>query len=121
MNPFEIIDNINEKKGFLDKDQLDDYVPFVVNRALSFQKDNIFHANQMNMLQGLDPDLAYTYLYYTIPKKKRWGKWEKFKMSPAIKQIMDFFECSYKKAYEYERVLTKEQMAEISQHLAKKS
>lgn len=121
MTPFDIVNNINEKKGFL-KDFEGGYVPYIVNRALSFQRENIFVANQMNQYSGeLDPDQQYDFYYHEIPRGKRWGKWTKFVIEDDIKKIMEYFECSFKKAFEYKRILTKAQLKDIAKFLKKET
>jgi len=48
------------------EDNKKDYVPFVVNRALSFHLDCLLAANEMNKLPGLDPVMQYHYLIGSV-------------------------------------------------------
>ena len=62
MNPFEFVKSINEKTGNLianDQDMERQYMPFLVNRGLSFTADTILAANEMNSVPFLDKKLQY--------------------------------------------------------------
>ena len=53
LSPFDFIKSINEKTENLmavSPDVEKDYIPFVVNRGLSFSADTILYANEMNCL-----------------------------------------------------------------------
>ena len=50
MNPFEYLKAINETKKDIMVDDVAEkqYNPFIINRGLSFFKDTILYANEMN-------------------------------------------------------------------------
>ena len=54
-----------------------DYVPFIINRCLSYFPDTIFHANEMNKLNHTEKRLQFDYLRNAIRKRKRYSKWLK--------------------------------------------
>jgi hypothetical protein len=114
------LNNINEKQGgVLQSSDLKDYQPYIINRALSQQKDLIYFANEMNTLNNVDKDMHYAFLYYGVPKKRRYGKWAKNeddKESIAI--IQEYYGYSYQRAKEVLPLLINN-MAEIKQNLEK--
>jgi hypothetical protein len=70
------------------------YVPFMVNRGLSFYPDTVLLANIMNMHASLPVKMQYDFLRGTISKRKRWSKWlKRVDDGPDIELI--------KKAYTY--------------------
>lgn len=78
LSPFDIINAINEKKGELAEDELQQfYSPWVVNRGLSNTRDTVLFSNEMNRLWALPKDMQFAFLYHGIPRKRRFGKWNK--------------------------------------------
>lgn len=76
LSPFEIASNISEKGGLLDT-VVTGYEPYMANRILSNTADTVLFANEMNRYWGLPKDQQYHFYYYGVPKKKRFGKWNK--------------------------------------------
>jgi hypothetical protein len=88
-----------------------EYVPFIVNRSLSYFPDTILHCNEMNMKHFLPKKMQYDYLRTAIRKRKRFSKWDK-KTSPSDLEIVkQFYGYSNKKALEVLPLLSKEQIA----------
>ena len=57
MGPFDFIKAINTSKNVMKAGDLmteKDYIPFLVNRGLSFFQDTIIQVNEMNRLHFLD-------------------------------------------------------------------
>ena len=112
----EIIPSILEKKKSVIHDDLDakDYVPFVVNRALSYHMDCVLYANEMNLYHELEKDLQYQYLLNTIrPMKRKFQPWQKSEVNKDIECVKTYFGYSNEKAKEALRILNDEQIAEI--------
>jgi hypothetical protein len=87
-----------------------EYVPFIVNRSLSYFPDTILHCNEMNMKHFLPKKMQYDYLRTAIRKRKRFSKWDK-KTSPSDLEIVkQFYGYSNKKALEVLPLLSKEQI-----------
>lgn len=118
MTPFDFVNQIMQGKKQLIVDELTEkeYVPFIVNKTLSYQKDCIMYANEMNRRHFLDKKLQNDFLLNTIRSKKRpfikWAKSEKSEDLECIKQIYGF---SDKKAYEALRLLNDEQIQELKE------
>ena len=74
----EIIPSIlqTKKNVFENEEDYKDYVPFVVNRSLSFHQDCILYVNELNMHSQLDKDLQYSFYLNTIrPMKRKFQPW----------------------------------------------
>src|SRR5574340_1027771 len=116
MNPFDFVREIQSGKKDIMTDDLSekDYVPFVVNKALSYEMDCVLQANEMNQRHHLDKKLQFAYLLNTVRSRKRpFHKWIKPETSDVIDAIKHVFTCSDRKAYENLRVLTKEQVEHL--------
>ena len=118
LNPFDFIKSINEKTGNMmdiSPDAEKDYVPFVVNRGLSFSPDSLFYANEMNCLPLSERRMQYDYLYNSIRKRKRFDKWIKPEEQDesAIEAIMLQYSVGRKRAIEYIRLIPKDKLDAI--------
>jgi hypothetical protein len=112
----EIVPSILQTKKSPFKDEYDykDYVPFVVNRALSYHLDCISHINQLNLTPGIDKDMQYSYLLNTIrPMKRKFQPWQKTSVDKNIEAVKKYFGYSNEKAKDALRILNDEQIAEI--------
>ena len=87
-----------------------DYVPYIVNRALSYFPDTILHAQEMNVSAHIDKKLQYEYLLHSIRSKKRFSKWAKKEQSETIELLVEYYKCNYRQAEEYSKILTPEQI-----------
>lgn len=54
-----------------------DYVPFMVNRGLSYFADTILYANAMNERAALPAKMQFDFYRYAIRPRKRFSKWSK--------------------------------------------
>ena len=112
----EIIPSILQTKKSVINDDLDakDYVPFVVNRSLSYHIDCILYVNEMNLYPEIDKDMQYQYLLNTIrPMKRKFQSWQKSQVEKDLECVKIYFGYSNAKAREALRILTDEQIAEI--------
>jgi hypothetical protein len=113
----EILPSILSTKKDVLKDDLDykSYEPFVINRALSYYSDCLFHSNLMNMYPLLDKDMQYSYYLNAIRSAKRGNKkWnKKEKLSKEIIAIKEYFCYSNEKAEQALRILSKHQIDHI--------
>lgn len=122
MSPFDFINAINltKKNLFEDPQAHKDYVPFIVNRGLSYFPDTILYANAMNMHSDVPKDWQFSYFLNTIPKKKRFSKWAKKEAeTEPLKLVMEYFGYSSEKANEALSILSEEQLAMIKEKLYK--
>jgi hypothetical protein len=97
-----------------------DYVPFVVNRALSFHYDCIMQANAMNLSSNIDKKLQYDYHINSIRSYKRpFKKWHKKDTIQNIEAIKEYFKYSNEKAKDVLNILSDEQLSIIKDKLNK--
>lgn len=109
---------LQTKKPVLDNEK--DYVPFVVNKALSQHYDCILYANQMNIHCQVDRLLQYHYMLNTIRGYKRpYQKWQKREEVENLDAVKEFYNFSNEKAKEALCILTDDQISEIKKLLNK--
>lgn len=112
----EIIPSIlqTKKVPFEDERDYKDYVPFIVNRALSYHSDCLLYVSELNRLNCLSPDMQYRYLLNSIRSMKRpFQKWQKLETDKNLECVKTYFGYSNQKAKEALRILNDEQIAEI--------
>jgi predicted transcriptional regulator len=114
MTPFDFINSINNGKDIMvDEATENAYVPFVVNRGLSYFADTIMYANELNKVANTDKKLQYHYLINTIVPRKRFSKWAKKNEDSDIELVMNNYNYSYEKAAQVLSLLTKRQLEEL--------
>ena len=117
-NPFDYVNAIlqNKKQLIVDEITEKDYTPFLVNRSLSYHKDCIMYANEMNRRHFLDKKLQFDFLLNTVRSQKRpFAKWVKSEKSEDLSCIKQFFGFSDTKAKEALRLLSKEQIQQLKE------
>jgi len=100
MNPFQFVNEINygKKDVMVDPDMEKKYVPFMVNRSLSYFPDTVYFANEMNKYHHLDAKLQFQFLLNIVRKKKRFSKWVKPETDNAVDVIKEYYGYSNEKA-----------------------
>jgi hypothetical protein len=121
MGPFDFIKAINESKDVMKNDPFaeKDYIPFLVNRGLSFFQDTILQVNEMNRNHFLDNKLQFDFLINNIRSRKRWSKWLKPDKIDNLEIVKTYFGFGNEKAKEALEVLSNEDIKEIKSKLAK--
>lgn len=123
MNVFDFVNDINGPKKDLmtgtENDALSEstYVPFVVNKALSYFPETILHANAMNAISFTDNKLQYTYYLNTIRPGKRFAKWVKRDDIESIQLVKSYYGYNTDKAIQALTILTSENLHYIKQKL----
>lgn len=118
MNVFDFVKNITEShENVLTEENIRDYAPFVINRALSFNLDCVFVVQELNKYgNGLSKKIQYEYLRNSIDKKRRYGRWTKRDtVSEDIELIKRAYNYSNEKAQTVLSVLTDKQLLELRQ------
>ena len=120
MNLSDFLTSINSsKENLIEKEPLceKEYIPFVVNKCLSYFPDTIFYANQINVRPGLDKKMQYDYLRLSVSKRKRFSKWFKEEKNDNIKLIQEYYGYSYRRAKEVLDCLTDDNIKSIKDSL----
>lgn len=111
---------LQTKKSVITEENEGTYVPFVVNKALSFHRDCVLRANEMNRLPNTDKLLQYHYLLNTIRGYKRpFQKWQKLEKSSDLDSIKEYYKYSNEKAKEALKILSDDELAAIKEQLNK--
>jgi len=121
MGPFDFIKAINESKDVMKNDPFaeKDYIPFLVNRGLSFFQDTILQVNEMNRNHFLDNKLQFDYLINNIRPRKRWSKWLKPEKIDNLELVKLYFGFGNEKAKNALEILTNGNIEEIKNKLAR--
>ena len=117
-NPFDYVNSVLQNKRNLIVDELTEkeYQPFLVNRTLSYHKDCVMYANEMNRRHLLDKKLQYDFFLNTIRSQKRpFAKWVKVEKSDDLECIKQIFGFSNQKARDALRLLSNEQIQKLKE------
>jgi hypothetical protein len=118
MSPFDFINAImqSKKQLIVDEETEKEYVPFIINRGLSYHRDCVLYANEMNRHHFIDKKLQHDFLINSIRSKKRpFVKWAKPEKSDDLECIKTVYEFSESKAREAARILSKEQIQQLKE------
>lgn len=112
LSPFDFLNSINMTKKDLmeDPDTEKQYVPFVVNRTLSYFPDTVAIANEMNKYHHLDSKLQYHFLINIVRKRKRFSKWIKSELENNIDKVKEYYGYSDAKARQILPLLSTDQL-----------
>ena len=117
-NPFYYVNAIlqNKKQIIVDEITEKGYIPFMVNRSLSYHKDCIIYANEMNQRHHLGKRLQNDFLLNTVRSQKRpFAKWVKSEKSEDIECVKLVYGLSDSKAREALRLLSDEQIQQLKE------
>lgn len=120
-NPFDWLSSINDTKINLIKEDPyveKNYLPFMVNRGLSYFSDTIMYANEMNRYSFLDKKIQYEFYLSSVSKRKRFSKWSKIEVSKDVETIVKAYNVSKSKALEILRLLSPEQLKEVQDRMS---
>lgn len=109
---FDIVGNVNTSYELIAKEAIQSVGNiFMMNRAMSNNFDTVFFADEGNGFKNVDVYSQYLFYFYSVNKKKRYGKWEKKSdTTDDLKLVMDSYSVSAKRAMEYLDVLTSDQL-----------
>lgn len=117
MSFFDYLNAINSTKvDLMSEDPLSEkeYVPFMINRGLSYFADTILYANEMNKYANIPKNWQFAFYLNSVSKKKRFSKWhKKDQNSDDLTLIMKVYGYSSQKAIEALEILTDTQIEEL--------
>lgn len=117
-SPFDYVNDIlqGKKNLIVDAQTEKAYEPYLVNKTLSYHKDCIMYANEMNRRHQIDKKLQNDYLLNTIRSRKRpFNKWVKADKSEDLACVKTYFGYSDTKAREALRLLSDEQIQQLKE------
>lgn len=121
LSPFDFLNTINDTKKDIMVDDIAEkqYVPFVVNRSLSYFPDTALFANEMNRYAHIDKKLQYHFFINSIRKRKRFAKWAKPIVESDLEVVKEYYGYSNEKARQALTLLSKDQIIEIKKKVNK--
>ena len=121
MTPFDYLNTINDTKQDIMETELDErsYVPFVINRSLSYFADTVGLANVVNQHHHIDKKLQYHFLINIIRKRKRFSKWIKPDLVSDMEVVKQYYGYSNDKARQVLHLLSPEQIEELRKKVSK--
>jgi NACalpha-BTF3-like transcription factor len=119
MSFFDFLNAINDTKKDLireDPHTEKDYVPFMINRGLSYFPDTVMFANEMNTHADIPKQWQFDFYRNGIVKKKRFSKWHKRDQdTDEVKLVMKEYNYSSEKAMNALSLLTAEQIKQLKE------
>jgi hypothetical protein len=117
----EIIPSIlQSKKNVITEENERDYMPFIVNRALSFHRDCVIQANEMNKFPATDRIMQYHFLLNKVRGYKRpFQPWQKREKNEDLDAIKEYYSINNEKAIEALSILSHDQIDEIKYRIRK--
>ena len=121
MNPFEYANAINYTKRNIMVDDIAEkaYLPYMINRQLSYFPDTVLAANEMNRHHHIDNRLQFDFFINIIRKRKRFSKWFKPEQISDLETIKQYYGYSNEKARQVLSLLSTEQINELKNKVAK--
>ena len=121
MSPFDYLNAINYTKKDIMVDDIAEkqYVPFMINRGLSYFQDTVLMANEMNQHAHLDNRLQFDFLINIVRKRKRFSKWNKPEVATDLDVIKEYYGYSNEKARMVHNLLTDNQITELRRKVFK--
>jgi len=93
------------------------YVPFVINRCLSYFADTIIFANEMNRFSHIGKKLQFDFYLNIIRVRNRFKAFDKRDDPELLGKVKEYYGCNNTKALEYMRILSEENLEYIEQKL----
>lgn len=121
-NVFDFVNDISfEKQYIFDQSTERYYDIFLINKAFMQHVDTVMLANEVNKMRVLHKIFAHDYLYYSVDKKKRFGKWVKpdTDIELALTNIMNKYGCNVDVAKQYYNMLSEERQIEMNKERVK--
>jgi hypothetical protein len=121
LNPFEYVNAISDNKKDLMVDEATEkaYIPFTINRSLSYFSDTVLAANEMNRNHHLDKKLQFSFLINIVRKRKRFSKWDKPELVNDVEVVKEYYGYSNEKARQVLPLLTSDQILNLREKVTK--
>lgn len=95
------------------------YVPYVMNRAMSYHADAIALANEMNLAGHLPKAMQYRFYLAALRPRSRRSKWWKREEDSDLETVKRFYGYNTRRALEALSLLTRDQIAGLAARLEK--
>lgn len=74
------------------------YLPFIINRQMSYFEDTVLLANEMNASHKLDNRMQYDFYRSTVRPRKRFAKWVKPEKDEDVAIVKKYYGIDEEKA-----------------------
>jgi hypothetical protein len=121
-SPFKLVTSILESTTPIEwTDEAEKaYVPFLTNKALSYNNDTLPYAVEINQYKDIPSDMQYSYLFHSVRKFKRpRTPWHKPVSNEDVATVGQYYNCNPKKAADILRGTTDDQLNTMRQMLEK--
>lgn len=107
--------SINYDKNYLieNEEDMSSYVPFLINRSMSYFPDTLWYAVEIAKYGGCTNSLHYIYWLESVKKRKRFSKWYKPKKENMIEIIQKIYKVNRFKATEYMACMNENQLKHV--------
>lgn len=113
-NPFDFVTAINSNKKDLFEEgyREEDYLPFLVNRQLSYFMDTIFFANEANhqSFQDVPKRAQFDFFRLSVEPRKRFAKWVKKADNADVEMLQRRYGGSRQVAEDMLKLLSKQEL-----------
>lgn len=120
---FDYLSDIGTDKAYLfNEDVNKNYVAFMINRGFGQHIDTILLANEMNKRASLSKLMHHDFLFFSIDKKKRYGKWAKATIvdEDLIEYMKMKYNVNYNVALSYIELYDKQLLKELIKEATEK-
>lgn len=98
------------------------YCPFPINNGLAQHIDTVMLAQEMNKRPYLSKSMQYLFLYHSVSKKRRYGKWAKKIELPEqsdIDLLKELYDVNQEKAEQYLTLMKPEEIKSLRERMFK--
>jgi hypothetical protein len=113
---FDFLNDISFDKKYLFSDDTESaYNSFIINQGLMQHIDTVMLANETNKMGSLPKRFHHDYLFYSVDKSKRFGKWAKQDKSDEelLQLVMNKYTINREVAIGYLRLMSDEDKQQL--------
>lgn len=106
------------KQNVVNDDEVsyDDYIPFIINKCLSYYPDTLLLAEEMNMHSEIPKEYQYKFLLNMVrPAFRQFKSWVSPEKNEKLQHIMEYYKYNRDKASMICDLFTDEQIEFIKQ------
>lgn len=112
-SPFDYVKSINGNSSvsiMADESDRKQYLPFIINRSLSYHQDTVMLANEMNLNAHLDVQEQYDFLRHTVRPRKRFAKFQKPQRKEDVDILIQEYSMNRQRAEESLAIISKDEL-----------
>jgi hypothetical protein len=97
-SPFDFVKSIcgSSRTSLMDEcpEGRSQYLPFIINRSLSYHEDTVLLVNEMNKYHTLTREQQYDFLRHTVRPRNRFAKWVKPEKVKNVDIVAEYYHIS---------------------------